>query len=121
MFSYVYLGRAISCTNTLDAEISRRIRAGWATFHNISEVLATLSDQKMKAQIFDSCVLPGHWYATETWALKERTRSRIRTPHRDMERRVMEDLYLGSGSSIFPARSVAEDHCCRIPSRIFIG
>ena len=64
--AYVYLGRAISCTNTLDEEISRRIRAGWAAFHNIREVLATLSDQKMQAQISDSCVLPALCYATET-------------------------------------------------------
>ena len=97
--SYVYLGRAISCTNTLDAEISRRIRAGWAAFHNISEVLATLSDQKIKAQIFDSCVLPALCYATETWALTERTLSRIRTAHRAMERRVM-------GISLFRQREL---------------
>ena len=87
--SYVYLGRAISCTNTLDIEISRRIRAGWAAFHNIKEVLATLSDQQLKAQIFDSCVLPALCYATETWALTQRTLVRIRTAHRAMERRVM--------------------------------
>ena len=79
--SYVYLGRAISCTNTLDAEISRRIRAGWAAFHNVKEVLTALSDQKLKAQIFDSCVLPALCYATETWALTTRTLVRIRTAY----------------------------------------
>jgi hypothetical protein len=97
--SYVYLGRAISCTNALDTEISRRIRAGWASFHNIKEVLVTLSDQKLKAQIFDSCVLPALCYAAETWALTQRTLVRIRTAHRAMERRVM-------GLSLFRQREL---------------
>lgn len=97
--SYVYLGRAISCTNTLDAEIGRRIRAGWASFNNIKEVLGTLRDQKMKAQIFDSCVLPALCYATETWALTKGTLTRIRTAHRAMERQVM-------GLSLFKQRDL---------------
>ena len=96
----MYLGRAISCTNTLDAEISRRIRAGWAAFHNFKEVLTALSDQKLKAQIFDSCVLPALCYATETWALTTRTLVRIRTAHRAMERRLM-------GISLFRQRELS--------------
>ena len=99
MDSYVYLGRAITCTNTLDTEICRIIRAGWASLYNIKEVLTTLSDQKLKAQIFDSCVLPALCYATETWALTQRTLVKIRTAHRAMERRVM-------GLSLFRQREL---------------
>ena len=73
--------------------------AGWAAFHDISDVLATLSNQKMKAQIFDSCVLPALCYVTETWALTERTLSRIRAAHMAMERRVM-------GISLFRQREL---------------
>ena len=53
------------------------------------QVLATLSDQELKAQIFDSCVLPLLCYTTETWAPTQRTLVRIPTAHRAMERRVM--------------------------------
>ena len=43
--------------------------------------IKALSDQKLVAQIFDSCVLPALCCATETWALTTRTLVRIRTAH----------------------------------------
>ena len=97
--SYVYLGRAISCSNTMEAEISRRIRAGWAAYHNVKETLTALTDQVLRAQIFDSCVLPALCYATETWALTKRTLDRIRIAHKAMERRLM-------GISLFRQREL---------------
>ena len=54
---------------------------------------------KLKAQIFDSCVLPALCYASETWAFTKRTLDRIRIAHRAMERRVM-------GLSLFRQREL---------------
>ena len=47
--SYVYQGRAVSCTSPLDIELSRRIRAGWAAFHNI--VMKLLCAAKKPARV----------------------------------------------------------------------
>lgn len=86
---YIYLGRAINAKNTLTSELARRTRAGWAAFGNIKETLGTLNDKHLKANLFNTCVLPALCYGSETWAYTTTTLGRIQTAHRAMERQML--------------------------------
>ncbi|XGW01095.1 hypothetical protein V3C99_013783 [Haemonchus contortus] len=66
--SNVYLGRLISMDNNLRAEIMRRRRCAWAVIGNTKEAAHLVSDKKVRADLFDSTVLPALCFASETWA-----------------------------------------------------
>ncbi|EFP01594.1 hypothetical protein CRE_30244 [Caenorhabditis remanei] len=71
---YVYLGRLLNTKNDLEPEIHRRRRAAWAAFNNIKSTTDALSCPKIRAQLFDTTVLPALTYGSET--------------HRDAKRKV---------------------------------
>lgn len=87
--SFVYLGREINMQGELRPEISRRIRAGWAAYQNIEPVLKTSKDTRLKANLFNTTVLPALTYASETWALNEADERRLRVTQANMERRML--------------------------------
>ncbi|KAK6764415.1 hypothetical protein RB195_024663 [Necator americanus] len=66
--SYVYLGRSMNMENDLKEGLNRRMRAAWAAFEAVREATDQLTDQDLRAHLFDSTVLPALWYAAEKWA-----------------------------------------------------
>ncbi|KAK6749545.1 hypothetical protein RB195_001890 [Necator americanus] len=64
--SYVYLGRSMNIDLNLKEELNRRMRAAWAAFAPVREATDHLTDQDLRAHLFDSTVLPALCYAAET-------------------------------------------------------
>ncbi|KAK6754364.1 hypothetical protein RB195_013393 [Necator americanus] len=64
--SYVNLGRSMNMENDLKKELNRRMRAAWATFAAVREALDQLTNQDLRAHLFDSTVLPAFCFAAET-------------------------------------------------------
>ncbi|KAK6752698.1 hypothetical protein RB195_003860 [Necator americanus] len=54
--------------NDLKEELNRRMRAAYAAFAAVREATDQLTDQDLRAHLFDSTVLPVLCYAAETWA-----------------------------------------------------
>ncbi|VDL68855.1 unnamed protein product, partial [Nippostrongylus brasiliensis] len=75
---YVYLGRLVNMKNDLKPEIERRKRAGWAAYNSIRTVLERVSNSKLRADLFNSTVLPALCYACETWALTRKAEDELR-------------------------------------------
>ncbi|KAK6761527.1 hypothetical protein RB195_022555 [Necator americanus] len=84
--SYVYLGRSMNMENDLEEELNRRMRAAWATFAAVREATDQLTDQDLRAHLFDSTVLPALCYAAKTWADTAATSRKLLTTHRALER-----------------------------------
>ncbi|KAK6748749.1 hypothetical protein RB195_001398 [Necator americanus] len=84
--SYVYLGRSVNMENNLKEELNRRMRAAWAAFAAVREATDQLTDQDVRAHLFDSTVLPALCYAAETWADTAATSRKLLTTHRALER-----------------------------------
>ena len=86
---YVYLGRLINSQNKLKPELARRRRAGWAAFSSIRTVIDSTKDVKLRAQLFDSTVLPALCYGAETWSLTKSLANQLRVAHASLERRLV--------------------------------
>lgn len=86
---YVYLGRMVSMDNDLKPEIGRRRGAAWATMKNIKEAALLINDKKIRAQLFDSTVLPALCYGAETWADNKTINTHINTTQRALERSLL--------------------------------
>ncbi|KAK6763074.1 hypothetical protein RB195_023688 [Necator americanus] len=84
--SYVYLERAMNMENDLKEEMNRRMRAAWAAIAPAREVTGQLTDQDLRAHLFDSTVLPTLCYAAETWADTAATSRKLLTTHRSLNR-----------------------------------
>ncbi|KAK6753722.1 hypothetical protein RB195_012982 [Necator americanus] len=84
--SYVYLGRSMNIENDLKEELNRRMRAAWSPFAAVGEATDQLTDQDLRAHLFDSTVLPALCYAAETWADTAATSRKQLTIHRALER-----------------------------------
>ncbi|KAK6734351.1 hypothetical protein RB195_017871 [Necator americanus] len=84
--SYVYLGRSMNMENDLKEELNRRMRAAWAAFAAVREATDQLTDQDLRAHLFDSTVLPALCYAAETRADTAATSRKLLTTHRGLER-----------------------------------
>ncbi|KAK6747953.1 hypothetical protein RB195_000891 [Necator americanus] len=63
--SYAYRGRSTNMENVLKEELNRRMGAAWARFAPIREA-DQLTDQDLRAHLFDSTVLPAFRHAAET-------------------------------------------------------
>ncbi|KAK6762396.1 hypothetical protein RB195_023203 [Necator americanus] len=72
--------------NDLKEELNRRMRAAWAAFAPVREATDQLTDQDLRAYLFDSTVLPALCYAAETWADTAATSRKLLTTHRALER-----------------------------------
>ncbi|KAK6760972.1 hypothetical protein RB195_022154 [Necator americanus] len=81
--SYVYLGRSMNMENDFKEELNRRMRAAWAAFAAVKEATDQLTDQDLRAHLFDSTVLLALCYAAETWADTAATSRKLLTTHRD--------------------------------------
>ncbi|WKX94327.1 hypothetical protein Q1695_011520 [Nippostrongylus brasiliensis] len=85
---YVYLGRLVNMKNDLKPEIERRKRAGWAAYNSIRTVLERASNSKLRADLFNSTVLPALCYACETWSLTRKAEDQLRRVQISIERRM---------------------------------
>jgi hypothetical protein len=86
---FVYLGRELNMANDLLPEISRRRRAAWAAFGNIKAVTDASRDSRLKAELFNSTVLPALCYGCETWGMNSIAEKKLRTAQASIERRML--------------------------------
>ncbi|KAK6749318.1 hypothetical protein RB195_001742 [Necator americanus] len=84
--SYVYIKRSMNMENDLKEELNRIMRAAWAAFATVRKATDQLTDQDLRAHLFDSTVLPALCYAAETWADTATTSRQLLTIHRALER-----------------------------------
>ncbi|XGW33758.1 hypothetical protein V3C99_017869 [Haemonchus contortus] len=106
--SYVYLGRLISMDNNLRAEIMRRRRCAWAAIGNIKEAAHLVSDKKVRADLFDSTVLPVLCYASETWAENKTSTLMLVRAQRALERTLLKINRAKQRSSTSAAQTCAQ-------------
>ncbi|KAK6765472.1 hypothetical protein RB195_025404 [Necator americanus] len=83
--SYVYLGRSMNMENDLKEVLNRRMRAALAALAAVREATDQLTDQDLRAHLFDSTVLPALYYSAETWADTAATSRKLLTTHRALE------------------------------------
>uniref|UniRef100_A0A8R1ELP2 Reverse transcriptase domain-containing protein n=1 Tax=Caenorhabditis japonica TaxID=281687 RepID=A0A8R1ELP2_CAEJA len=86
---YVYLGRLLNHNNELEPELHRRRREAWAAFNNIKNTTDALSCPRIRAQLFDSIVLPALTYGSEVWTFTQALSERVRVTHAALERRLV--------------------------------
>ncbi|KAK6743566.1 hypothetical protein RB195_010687 [Necator americanus] len=70
-------------------ELNRRMRAAWAAFAPVKETTDQLTDQDLRAHLFDSTVLAALCYAAKTWADTVATSRKLLTTHRAVEKRLL--------------------------------
>uniref|UniRef100_A0A7I4Z5R5 Reverse transcriptase domain-containing protein n=1 Tax=Haemonchus contortus TaxID=6289 RepID=A0A7I4Z5R5_HAECO len=78
---YVYLGRLLNMKNDLKSELMRRKKAGWAAYNSIRNVIEHTRDDELRANLFNSTVLPALSYASETWSLTKNLENQLRRIH----------------------------------------
>ena len=83
---YVYLGQEVNIENDLKGEVSRRRKAGWMKFVQEKEVLKSKLDSEVRANIFNSTILPAMLYGSETWSLTKEEELKLEVTERAMER-----------------------------------
>ncbi|WKY08982.1 hypothetical protein Q1695_001835 [Nippostrongylus brasiliensis] len=86
---YVYLGRLLNMKNDLKPEILRRKKAGWAAFNSLRGVIGSVKDHALRANIFNSTVLPALCYSCETWTLTKTTEDQLRRIQAVLERKMV--------------------------------
>lgn len=69
MEGYVCLGQAVRMDDDVKEEVSRRQRAAWGRFKEISDILKSKLKRETKAKLFSSRVLKAIRYSRETWLL----------------------------------------------------
>ncbi|XGW10113.1 hypothetical protein V3C99_011967 [Haemonchus contortus] len=75
--------------NDLTGELARRRTAGWAAFNSIRSVLEDTRDCKLRADLFNSTVLPALSYAGKTWALMKSLERHLMSTQASFERRLL--------------------------------
>ena len=86
---YIYLGRRFESNNLANGEYTRRRRAGWVAFNNNRTILTDQAvPMNIRANIFNTTVLPAMLYACETWATTKNDEEKFAVTERAMERRI---------------------------------
>nr|CDJ86236.1 endonuclease-reverse transcriptase HmRTE-e01 [Haemonchus contortus] len=67
----------------------RRRRCAWAAIGGIKEAAHLVSDKKVRADLFDSTVLPALCYASETWAENKKSTLMLVRAQRAPERTLL--------------------------------
>ena len=76
-------------TNDLAPELSRRRRAAWGAFKSIEDVVKRTKNNRLRAHLFDSTVLPALTYASETWSLPKQDEISLSVIERAVERALL--------------------------------
>nr|CDJ95419.1 RNA-directed DNA polymerase (reverse transcriptase) domain containing protein [Haemonchus contortus] len=112
--SYVYLGREVNVgMNNVAPELCRRKRAAWGAFKNIEGVVKKKKNIRLRAHLFDTAVLPGLMYASETWIHAAACCQRCSTRFGRDDARNFPVHASVEGSPQFRAPSTNEDQGCR--------
>ncbi|KAK6761276.1 hypothetical protein RB195_022366 [Necator americanus] len=82
--SYIYFGRSTSMKD-LKGELNIKMRAASAAFALVRGATGQLTDQALRAHLFDSTVLPELCYAAETWADTAAKSRKLLTIHRALK------------------------------------
>lgn len=88
--TFIYLGKTVSFKNQDNEEITRRINNGWKRFWSLKHIFKNKQIlMKLKAKVFDSCILPVLTYGAQTWALTKNNIKRLKITQRKMERSIL--------------------------------
>ena len=68
----IYLGQLISYEEKTKKEVNRRVNIAWAKFWGLKHIFKGSYSNKLKSDIFNSCIIPSLTYASQTWALTKR-------------------------------------------------
>ena len=86
---YKYLGQILAPNGDMLKEINSRVKSGWAACKRIETALTSNQVPKtIKANLFNTNILPALTYASETWSTTQNAENKIRTAQRAMERRI---------------------------------
>ncbi|KAL6731510.1 hypothetical protein Aduo_002365 [Ancylostoma duodenale] len=86
---YIYLRRLINMGNDLKPEIIRRRRAAWAAYNTIKPAVSETNNQRLRAELFNSTVIPALCYGSETWTLTKAMETQLRTTQASIERDIV--------------------------------
>lgn len=116
---YIYLGHEIRVgKENQEAEVRRRITAGWSAFGKLNQVWKTKIPLELKAKVFNQCVLPAMTYGTETWVLTKAIMNKMKVAQRAMERKIVGiTLADRKTNEWLRKRSKVEDIAIRIASQ----
>lgn len=88
--SYIYLGKQISFSKTCnEEEIERRKNIAWKKFWSFREILKSDYSINLKKIVIDTCILPCLLYGCQSWIFTEKTKQKIITTQRAMERSIL--------------------------------
>ena len=87
---YIYLGHKIALGNeNQTAEIDRRISQAWTAFGSNKQIMRGKLPIKLKAKVFEQCILPVFVYGAETISLTQQSAEKFRVAQRAMERAML--------------------------------
>nr|CDJ86473.1 endonuclease-reverse transcriptase [Haemonchus contortus] len=87
--SYVYLDLEANIMNDLAPEPKRRERAAWGAFKNIEGVVKKTKNIRLRANLFDTAILPALTYASDTWTLRKQDEHAVSVIQRAVERTML--------------------------------
>jgi hypothetical protein len=83
------LGTKLTLHGRTSAEVTARINAGWAKFHQILPLIGRRDGQlKERLRLFDMCVTQTVLWCCESWNLTQAEKRRLQTVQNDMLRRI---------------------------------
>ena len=86
---YVYLGQQVQSNNVSSGEWTRRRQAAWIAFNKNRTVLTDANlPMEIRANLFNTTVLPAMLYASETWSTTKSEEEKLAVTQRAMERRM---------------------------------
>ena len=86
----IYLGQLISYEEKTKKEVNRRVSIAWAKFWGLKHIFKGSYSNKLKSDIFNSCIIPSLTYASQTWAITKKDVERLRITQIKMERSILE-------------------------------
>lgn len=87
---YTYLGKQIGFSrDSNELEVERRVKNTWSKYWSFKEVFKSDIPLKLKKKVMNSCLIPCLTYACQTWKFTIRTKNKITTCQRGMERSML--------------------------------
>jgi hypothetical protein len=87
---FKYLGTTVTCQNSNQGEIKRRLKWGNACYHSVQSLLSSrLPSKNVKIRTYKTIILPVVLYGCETYSLTSREEFRLRV----LENRVLRRIY----------------------------
>lgn len=88
--NYIYLGKQLSFDDkNEELEVERRINMSWKKFWSLKEILKGEFPLYLKKIVLDTCVLPTLTYGCQTWTFSTKTKNKLITCQKAMERSVL--------------------------------